>query len=544
MKNHTIKSLLLTIASIFCFTTIYAQNPIPHLQKQGTATQLIVEGKPFIILGGELGNSTASSLKDMEQVCAKLKEMNLNTMLVPAYWELIEPEEGKFDFSLIDGTIDLARKHDLKIVFLWFGAWKNSMSCYAPLWVKENYEKYPRAVTEAGRTLEIMNAFNKNNLEVDKRAFNRFMKHLAEKDKSHQTVIMVQVENEIGMLESARDHSKEANKAFDAQVPAQLTEYMLKNKTTLRPQLRERWENNGLKTQGKWTEIFGKGIETDEIFMAWHYAMFVQELAQTGKEAYPLPMFLNAALNSRGRKAGEYPSAGPLAHLLDIWRAAAPSIDFLAPDIYDPVFTDWCAQYHVNGNPLFIPEIRLNEANAVQALYAIGEHDALGFSPFSIENANITEGYPLAKSYQLLHQLLPLLKEKQGKGLTNGIWLSKENKERIIERNGYVFTFRHDHTLSWSNPKDENNWQETGAILIELSNKEYLVAGSGVVVTFSNTKKDGKTTGISFIDEVEINGKDILPLQRLNGDENHQGRHLRIPIDAWNIQYVRLYDYE
>ena len=191
-----------------------------------------------------------------------------------------------------------------------------------------------------------------------------------------------------------------------------------------------------------------------------------------------------------------------MAHLLDIWRAAAPSIDFLAPDIYDPVFTDWCAQYRVNGNPLFIPEIRLSAANAVQALYAIGEHDALGFSPFSIENAGDAKDYPLSRSYEILHQLLPLLKEKQGKGLSNGIWLNKENKERSIERNGYVFTFRHDHTLSWS------------------------------------------TTGIGFIDEVAIQGKDILPLRRLNGDENHQGRHLRIPVGAWNIQYVRLYDYE
>ena len=544
MIHQAFKSLALTVLSACCLTAIYAQTPVPYLQKQGTATQLIVEGKPFIILGGELGNSTASSLKDMEQVYAKLKGMHLNTVLVPAYWELIEPEEGKFDFSLVDGAIDMARKHELKMVFLWFGAWKNSMSCYAPLWVKENYKKYPRAVTEAGQTLEMINAFNKNNLEVDKRAFRRFMSHLAEKDKDRQTVIMVQLENEIGMIGSARDHSKEANKAFDAQVPEQLTAYLLTNKTTLRSQLRERWEKNGSRTQGKWTEVFGAGLETDEIFMAWHYALFVQALAQTGKEAYPLPLFLNAALNSRGRKAGEYPSAGPLAHLLDIWRAAAPSIDFLAPDIYDPVFTEWCAQYQVNGNPLFIPEIRLSAANAVQALYAIGEHDALGFSPFSIEKAGDAKDYPLSRSYEILHQLLPLLKEKQGKGLSNGIWLNKENKERSIERNGYVFTFRHDHTLSWSSPKDENNWPETGAILIELSHKEYLVAGSGVVLTFGNTKKDGSITGIGFIDEVAIHGKDILPLRRLNGDENHQGRHLRIPVGAWNIQYVRLYDYE
>jgi Beta-galactosidase len=122
MIHQAVKSLALTVLSVCCLTAVYAQTPVPYLQKQGTATQLIVEGKPFIILGGELGNSTASSLKDMERVYAKLKGMHLNTVLVPVYWELMEPEEGRFDFSLVDGAIDLARKHELKMVFLWFGA--------------------------------------------------------------------------------------------------------------------------------------------------------------------------------------------------------------------------------------------------------------------------------------------------------------------------------------------------------------------------------------------------------------------------------------
>ena len=538
------KKIQLTILFSFILSLAIAQSEAPpFLQKQGSATQLIVNGNPFLMLAGELGNSTASSIYDMESVCPLLQKMHLNTMLVPAYWELIEQEEGIFDFTLIDEIIDLARKYDFKIVFLWFGAWKNSMSCYAPSWVKENYKKYPRAITESNKSLEILSAFDCNNLEADKRAFTQFMKHIAEKDSKQQTVIMVQVENEIGMLESARDYCLKANELFYSDVPSQLIDYLIKNKETLRPSLLKLWENNGYKTQGKWTELFGTGLETEEIFMAWHYGLFFQEVAKAGKEAYPLPLFLNAALNSRGRKPGQYPSAGPLAHLLDIWRAAAPAIDFLSPDIYDPGFQDWCSQYHVAGNPLFIPEIRLSEANAIQALYAFGEHDAIGFSPFSIESISNPDEYPLTHCYKMLRQILPLLGKMQGRGKNNGILLDDKIREQVIHRNNYDFTFNHYYSLPWEK-HSEFDWPEAGAILIELAEKEYLIAGSGIVVTFSNSKNDGSITGILSIDEVELNKNEIIPLRRLNGDQSHQGRHLRIPSGKWSIQHVKLYDYK
>ena len=540
MQQKVIFSFLLS----FTLSLGWTQNEsTPFLQKQGTATQLVVNGKPFLMLGGELGNSTASSLQDMEEVCPLLQRMQLNTMLVPAYWELIEPEEGKYDFSLIDGIISLARQHELKIVFLWFGSWKNSMSCYAPAWVKENYKKYPRAITESGKPLEIMSAFDRNNLEADKQAFVQFMKHLAAMDRQQQTVIMTQVENEIGMLESARDYCPKANELFNSDVPQQLIDYLVKNKNALQPSLLNRWEKNGFKTKGKWTELFGTGIETDEIFMAWNYGLYVQEIAQAGKEAYPLPMYLNAALNSRGRKAGEYPSAGPLAHLLDIWRAAAPAIDLLAPDIYDPGFTDWCNQYHISGNPLFIPEIRLNETNAVQALYAFGEHDVMGFSPFSIESVSNPDEYPLTQSYGMLRQLLPLLESIQGKGKTNGILLSDSIREQTVSRGAYTFKFMHYYSLPWEK-HSESAWPEAGAILIELSDNEFLVAGTDIVATFSNIKNDGSATGILSIDEVELKNGEIVPLRRMNGDQDHQGRHLRIQSGKWSILHLKLYDYK
>jgi beta-galactosidase GanA len=381
-----------------CYT--YAQNS--SIRKQGEATQLIVNNQPFLVLGGELGNSSAACNEDIERIFPKLQRMGLNTVLVPAYWDLIEPQEGTFDFSLTDKVLDEARKNKLKVVFLWFGAWKNSMSCYAPLWFKEDYKKYPRAYTRSGKPLEIASAFSQNVLEADKRAFTRWMQHIAQVDKAHGTVIMIQIENEIGMLEDARDYSAVANRAFEANVPTEFINYLKQNKKRLHPQMLAKWEKQGCLTQGNWQTIFGNDLYTDEIFMAYHYAKYVEHLAQTARSIYNVPLFVNAAMNSRGRKPGEYPSAGPLAHLIDVWHCGAPSIDFLSPDLYDDGFTNWVAQYHLHNNPLFIPEIRLTENDGVRAFYVFGEHEAIGISPFSIEDGSDAPSSALVMAARLM----------------------------------------------------------------------------------------------------------------------------------------------
>ncbi|MDR3287444.1 MAG: DUF5597 domain-containing protein [Prevotellaceae bacterium] len=521
------------------------QNQQPHLAKQGTATQLIVDGKPFLILGGELGNSTASALAKLDTIFSALHQAELNTVLVPAYWELIEPAEGKFDFTYIDAAINKARTYDLKVVILWFGAWKNSMSCYAPLWIKENYKKYPRTVTKAGQPQEILTAFSANNLEADKRAFVALMEHIHNIDAAGHTVIMMQVENEIGMIPDARDYCKDADKLFNSAVPKKFIDYLISHKSTLHPQLLNRWESNGLRTNGIWTEIFGEGLETDELFTAWNYGVFVEEIVKAGKKTYSLPVYLNAALNSRGRKPGAYPSGGPLAHLLDVWRAAAPSVDFIAPDIYDTGFAEWCALYHTAGNPLFIPEIKFSDTNAAKVFYAFGEHDAMGFSPFSIEDISNPQEYPLTKSYYVLSQLLPLLTAAQGKGNTCGFWFDDTNKERTVTLGNYRLIGRHVYTYGWSpQSTDGSPFPEVGALVIKLSDNEFLVAGTGVAITFANALDNGFVTGIASIDKVQFEDGKMIPICRMNGDQSHQGRHLRIEAGEWNIQYIKLYNYK
>ena len=168
----------------------------------------------LFILGGELSNSAATSVPDIDEVMPRMAALGLNTVLVPAYWDLIEPVEGQYDFTLIDRVIDRARENHLQVVFLWFGVWKNSMSCYAPLWFKQDTKRFPRAMTRSGKPLEIASAFSEEVFQADCKVFTKLVEHLAAKDPQKETVIMLQIENEIGMLEDARDHSPSAEKVY------------------------------------------------------------------------------------------------------------------------------------------------------------------------------------------------------------------------------------------------------------------------------------------------------------------------------------------
>ncbi|WP_246236259.1 GH35 family beta-galactosidase [Flavobacterium ajazii] len=522
----------------------FAQDKIPHLQKKGNKTQLIAKGKPFIILGGELGNSSATSMESMEPIWAKLSDMNLNTVLTPVYWELIEPQEGKFDFSLVDDLITRARKENLKLVFLWFGSWKNSMSSHAPEWVKLNQKKYPRVKDDKNKSHEILTPFSENNLEADLKAFQKLMSHIKDVDQKEQTVIMVQVENEIGMLPTARDYCGLANEAFNKQVPDELLKYMQKNKEKLVPEFLEIWKKNGFKTSGNWEQIFGKGLHTDEIFMAWYFAKFTNKIAKAGKDVYALPLFVNAALNAPEKKPGEYPSAGPLPHLMDIWKAAGTSVDLLSPDFYNPLFKHWNDLFTRQGDPLFIPEHRFDESAPFKGLYAIGHYEAIGFSPFSIESVADAKKEPLGKIYNLVKQLTPVIEAKKGQGKIDGVLLDKENQLQVIKLGNFEFTFKHDYTLNWSDGAKADVWPMSSAIIIEIAPDEFYIAGSGVVVTFKSLKSTALKVGILKTDQGKFENDVWKTVRHFNGDQTHQGRHLRISVGDYEIQKIKLYTYE
>jgi len=515
------------------------QQRVPHLRKQGTATQLIVDDKPFLVLAGELGNSSSSGLEYMRPVWPKLAALKLNTVLIPVYWELIEPVEGKFDFTLVDGLIQDARKQNLRLVPLWFASWKNSMSCYAPSWVKTDQQRFPRSQDKNGAGMEILSPFNKENFEADARAFAAFMRHVREVDGNDHTVIMVQVENEIGMIPDSRDRSTVANQLFSERVPAELMNYLSERKEQLIPEFRTAWAANGFKISGTWEEVFGKGPATDEVFMAWYFARYVDRVTEVGKKEYSLPMFVNAALIRPGHMPGQYPSAGPLPHLIDIWRAGAPKIDFFSPDIYFQNFAEWVRKYDRSGNAVFIPEAMPGSVDAVNAMYAIGQHNAIGFSPFSIDSLDEETTNAVTASYDLLNQLTPLILNHQGKGTMAGL-LPEGPEQRQPQQ---LRLGNHTLYVTFDRPTAQNTSVLSGGLVIAIAPDEYVFAGTGLTVTFEAAGSGDPIVGLLSVDEGKyVNGQWVVT-RRLNGDQTHQGRHLRLPAGKFGIQRIKLYRY-
>ena len=429
------------------------QAALPHLEKRGNATQLIVDRKPFLILGAEVHNSSSSSVEYMEAVWPHLQAMHMNTVVLPVAWETIEPDEGKFNFQCVDGLLKGARAHNLKIVFLWFGAWKNTYSSYAPAWVKTNTDRFPRVQLSDGRDTERLSPFSVAVREADQRAFTALMDHLREADGQAHTVLFMQVENEVGVIPEARDHSSVANTAFEAPVPQALMSYLEKHRTTLAPELSAAWEAAGAKASGTWQQVFGKTPLTDDLFMAWQYATYIEHIAAAGKEKYPLPMYANAALIRPNYEPGQYNSGGPLPHSADVWRAGAPSLDFLSPDIYFNEFAQWSSSYSRPGNPLFIPESQGGATGAANSLYAFGRLSAIGFSPFGVDDAGnapldlvgITnpaerpDNDAIAAIYAELSRLSPLILEKQSSGgITAGLMEGDAQRAARVDRKSVV----------------------------------------------------------------------------------------------------------
>jgi hypothetical protein len=525
---------------------------LPHLEKRGSTTQLIIDGKPFLVLGGELHNSSSSSITYMKPVWPRLAAMHMNTVLLPVAWETIEPEEGKFDFSTVDGLLEGARANNLKLVILWFGAWKNTYSSYVPAWVKTDTERFPRVQTSDGRGTERLSPFSTAVRDADARAFAKLMRHLRETDGEKRTVLMVQVENEVGVIPQSRDHSSVANAAFAAPVPSALTAFLEKHRTTLNPDLRAAWEAAGSKTTGTWQEVFGKTSLTDDVFMSWHYATYIEHITAAGKAEYPLPMFANAALIRPNYEPGQYNSGGPLPHSIDIWHAAAPSLDLLSPDIYFNEFALWAGSYTRPDNPLFIPEAQGGAAGAANALYAFGHLSAIGFSPFGIDDqgnapldlVGITnpsdhpDNSAIASVYSQLSKLAPMILEKQASGgITAALMEGEAQRSARLSIGDYTANITRTGSAG----------TRLAAMFLQTGPNEFLVTGTGdAQITFSTDKPGPPIVGIVSIDEQSFENGVLVPGRRLNGDENSQGQALRLyatDLAQGKIYRVRLYRY-
>lgn len=527
---------------------------LPSLEGQGSARHLVVDGQPFLIQGGEVSNSHGEP-GYLHASWPKLKGLNLNTLVVPVYWDLLEPAEGKFDFATVDGLLADARANGMHLVLLWFGSWKNSMSCYVPGWVKTDSARFPRARDSQGQALEILTPFAAANRDTDARAFASLMRHLKEADGTQHTVVLVQVENEIGMIPEARDRTAAADAAFAGPVPAELMGYLAGHRDGLAPELAALWRSHGGRASGTWKEVFGGGPATAELFMAWSFGRYVEAVASAGHGEYPLPLYANAALIRPGYQPGQYPSAGPLPHLIDVWRAAAPTLAFISPDIYFPNFMEWADRYVRAGNPLFIPEALRSTDASVNSLYAFGACNGIGFSPFGIESMEEPAAGLMRASNDLVRQLTPLIVANQGNGKMTALLQPAPDPRRPQEIvfGDLVLGVTYEHLESPGladgviNEAGDRSATRTplpaGALVIQLGPDELLIGGIGVTVTFAATTPGDPHIGILDCEEGRYEGGAWQHVRWLNGDQTHQGRHVRLEPGRFTLQRVRLYRY-
>ncbi|KAN0095976.1 glycoside hydrolase family 35 protein [Hyaloscypha variabilis] len=523
---------------------------IPHLEKTANSQQLIVNGKPFLILGAELQNSSMTSAAYMDTVWQKLVDTNINTVLGCVTWEDIEATEGHFDFSELDKVILGARKHGLHLVLLWFGSFKNGISTYTPSWIKKDVKRFPRAhLRKAGgllQTADVVSIFHEEVLNADTKAFSALMRHVKEVDEAHSTVIMVQVENETGLLGDSRDGSSNANKRFSESVPAPLIKHLSTKWDTLHRDLKRNLQVFKAlgKSSGSWEAVFGKSQQTDELFMAYHYAIYVEIVAAAGKKEYALPLYTNVWQNyvgddgdnaftvvaGGGGAPGDYPSGGGVSNVLDIWLAFAPSLDFIAPDIYLNDYSTSCAKYRHLNQPLFIPEQRRDDYGARRIWKAFGSYQAIGTSPFGIDTLEPTTN-PFTKHYGLLASIKDIILEAhRNPGSSIGFFFDEllpsghDSSPPTVAQFG-SFSVSIQRSFVFGKPAPG------AGMLIHLSDAKFLLIGWGFQAVFTSTSPKSTFTGILRFEE-KIPDPETGKLGKgrsLNGDETRSGKFCIMP---------------
>src|SRR5215472_10259496 len=374
----------------------------PKLVEKDGRWALLVDGQPYLMLGGQVHNSSAWP-SELQRIWKALAELHANTVEAPVYWEQVEAQPGKYIWDNVDLLVKGAREHNFHVVLLWFGTWKNGNMHYVPGWVKTDAKRFPRVIRADGEPIDVLSASSKSNLDADKAAFIALMKHLKSLDETEHTILMVQVENESGIIGSPRDFSPESNKEFAGQVPADMLAA-------------------AHKAAGTWSEVF-RG-DADELFQLYHQAHYLNEIASAGESEFDIPVYMNVWLSYPPAELPErqlpvpgiqYPSGGAVQRWVGLWRALAPTFSAIAPDIYgdDAAFVrDVLAAYHRPDNPLLVPEIGKPDAFARYDFLALGEA-AVGIAPFGIDPRgwNILGDVPAGGHARNFALLAPMVRE-------------------------------------------------------------------------------------------------------------------------------------
>jgi len=535
--KHRVLAIVLTVLAVAIVArgqTAAPDENFPHIQQVGNIRQLFVDGKPFIILGGQVGNPVAFPDR-MQQALPKLKALHANTVEFPVYWETIEPTEGQFNFSDLDQIITLLRDAGLRGVPLWFGTFKNGAMDYTPTWVKSDTVRFPRVIDAGGKPIRVLSPQGTATLDADRTAFAAMMDHLKQTDSDQHTIIMVQVENESGMLGSPRDYSPMANKLFDGAVPPALA-------TALN------------KPQGTWTQVFGPRL-ADESFAAWSMSTYDNAVAAAGKAKDPLPMYVNCWMGGSGtndrftefdRPGDSYPSGGPVTHMLDLWKANSPSIDIIGPDIYHQspiIYRAILSRYARPDNPLYVVETGPGMAFARYCFYALADFSAIGFTPYGVDGGSLTDGTwhftDMANNFRILRGALGQIAQLQSAGKLQAAVEEEAIPGRMLYFDNYdiLVRFRPPARASGVGLTPTGPSIPSGRVLVgQLGDDEFLIASFDAALDFKPSL-GSPFTGAQFL-KIEQGAYDEtgqwIPSRLMNGNYTDGG--LPLPSDGAMIR--------
>lgn len=530
-------TLAVYVLLLACFTGIGSQSSeLPRLARNGDRYALIVDGRPFLILGAQLHNSSAWPAV-LPEVWPAVEFLHANTVEAPVYWEQLEPEQDKFDFTNVDAIVQQSREHKTRVILLWFGTWKNARDHYVPSWIKLDPVRYPRLIDASGRRTDSLSPFGAQTLAADQHAFAALLRHLKQIDSEQHTVLMIQVENEAGSLDSVRDFSPAAQVLFNSAVPDSL----------LRPLHKQ---------PGTWTQVFGS--RAPECFEAYAVAHYIDQVAASGKAEFPLPMYVNAWIRSPGDSdpdpSHSYPSGGAVDTMLPIYKATVHSIDFVAPDIYlsgDATYLEVIRAYSRPDNALFVPE-NANRPAFSRYCFAVLGLGGIGFSVFGVDHVNsrssietpdaasFPELVEFARVFALFGSAGREIAALNFEGRLKAVLEGQELSGRTLDFDKWraIVSFEHAMSPSPNSPAH----QLSGAVLVaELSPGEFLVTGFDADVAFKLTSRqtDEREQFLSVEEGAYENGQWIMR-RMLNGDESEfqldftqVGRLIRIKLGTY-----------
>jgi hypothetical protein len=440
---------------------------LPKIIQVEGRPRLVVDGKPFLILGLQWDCDSCFSPAEMNPLFPHAARMGANTAALPTYWREIEPTPGKYDFTMVDERLRMAKENNIWLVLLWFATWKNACSFYAPDYIRGNPQQFPLALDREGQPTVSQCPSSQETWQRDRDALAAMMAYLRDHDHERR-VISVQIENEPGILGSDRCYCSTCTQRF----------------------IEEKWENR-------------YGVNAQEAFSVVSIAKYIDRLAVEMKQIYPIPLYTNVWLaNSTSIPGRDYPSGGGVPLMFDLFRQNCSHLELVAPDIYSQGYRDFerlCTTYTTPDNPLYIAEhsSSLNGRSERNVFYAIGQHGALGFDPWAIDT-------PCPEWYGE-----PLVDSLNGKWALHAEWLRdsyvaiSRAVTPIVNAQGtqQLFTFvqepgesgaywnadGYDAVVTYTDREGAGR-----GMVIQRSAHEFVIIGVGFNIQFRRPRPDGK----------------------------------------------------